>query len=279
MASRIAFSATILDEAGVAVPNATIEVRSTASGTPLATLYSTPVTGGALSNPFDLTDLGLSSDGLCVFYVAPGQYTIEATFGGDTQTWVVDVSVSRDVQDSLTDTTGGRLLTTGSFGLGGTIVAATNDFNVDPGPNRFYRTGNLEDATGAPPGASFRRANGVMMRGFDGEETATILINANVAASDQIEGWLGAKYEGAADMFWARLFHDQNVLGTVSQIDGVPTGAIIESGSNANGEYTRWADGTQICTNGNASITTNPAAFIGTVTDIDSSKMRIGRWF
>lgn len=37
------------------------------------------------------------------------------------------------------------------------------------------------------------------------------------------------------------------VLGTVSQSGGVPTGAIIERGSNANGEYVRYADGTQIC--------------------------------
>ncbi|MNJ61737.1 hypothetical protein D3C77_575420 [compost metagenome] len=38
------------------------------------------------------------------------------------------------------------------------------------------------------------------------------------------------------------------IVGTVSQSGGVPTGAIIESGSNANGTYTRFADGTQICT-------------------------------
>lgn len=38
------------------------------------------------------------------------------------------------------------------------------------------------------------------------------------------------------------------LLGTVSQSGGVPTGAIIERGSNANGEYIRFADGTQICT-------------------------------
>ncbi len=37
------------------------------------------------------------------------------------------------------------------------------------------------------------------------------------------------------------------VVGTVSQVAGVPTGAIIERGSNANGEYVRYADGTQIC--------------------------------
>lgn len=38
-----------------------------------------------------------------------------------------------------------------------------------------------------------------------------------------------------------------DILGTVSQAGGVPTGAIIERGSNANGEYVRYADGTQIC--------------------------------
>lgn len=38
-----------------------------------------------------------------------------------------------------------------------------------------------------------------------------------------------------------------NILGTVSQSSGVPTGAIIEQGINANGKYVRFADGTQIC--------------------------------
>jgi hypothetical protein len=37
------------------------------------------------------------------------------------------------------------------------------------------------------------------------------------------------------------------ILGTVSQLEGVPTGAIIERGSNANGEYVRFADGMMIC--------------------------------
>lgn len=36
------------------------------------------------------------------------------------------------------------------------------------------------------------------------------------------------------------------VLGTVSQSGGVPTGAIYERGSNANGEYVKFADGSAI---------------------------------
>ncbi|WP_244176313.1 phage tail protein [Pseudomonas grimontii] len=38
------------------------------------------------------------------------------------------------------------------------------------------------------------------------------------------------------------------IVGTVSQAGGQPTGAIIERGSNANGQYVKFADGTMICT-------------------------------
>ncbi len=38
-----------------------------------------------------------------------------------------------------------------------------------------------------------------------------------------------------------------NLLGPVSESGGTPTGAVIERGSNADGTYVRFADGTQIC--------------------------------
>lgn len=37
------------------------------------------------------------------------------------------------------------------------------------------------------------------------------------------------------------------IVGTVSQSGGVATGAIIERGSNGNGEYIKYADGTLLC--------------------------------
>jgi hypothetical protein len=60
---------------------------------------------------------------------------------------------------------------------------------------------------------------------------------ALAGAAGQIPVFTGAD---AAEM--------RNILGTVSQSSGVPTGAIIEAGSNANGKYARFADGSQICT-------------------------------
>ena len=39
-----------------------------------------------------------------------------------------------------------------------------------------------------------------------------------------------------------------NLVGAVSESGGTPTGAVIERGSNSNGDYVRFADGSQICT-------------------------------
>ena len=66
-----------------------------------------------------------------------------------------------------------------------------------------------------------------------------------------------------------------NVLGAVSQAAGVPTGAVIHSGSNASGYFVKFADGTQICTmtaafaaqvisTGQAVVLPFPAAFAST---------------
>lgn len=67
------------------------------------------------------------------------------------------------------------------------------------------------------------------------------------------------------------VFNRSNIVGAVSQSAGVPTGAIIQRGNNGNGEFVRYADGTQICWTstsfivppvGNSSVTwTFPAAF------------------
>ena len=46
----------------------------------------------------------------------------------------------------------------------------------------------------------------------------------------------------------AQAFRRGNILGDVSQSDGLPTGAVIQRGSNANGAFVRFADGLQICT-------------------------------
>lgn len=46
---------------------------------------------------------------------------------------------------------------------------------------------------------------------------------------------------------WVRDFNGFNVVGAVSRVGALPTGAIIETGSNGNGLYTKFADGTLLC--------------------------------
>ncbi|WP_454863375.1 hypothetical protein [Pseudomonas hormoni] len=74
-------------------------------------------------------------------------------------------------------------------------------------------------------------------------------VNITTAANDTAEfvslgsgNWLCLRYNPASGTYGRT-----NIVGTVSQASGVPTGAIVESGSNANGTYTKYADGTMIC--------------------------------
>ncbi|MDR2317726.1 MAG: hypothetical protein LBF06_15205 [Pseudomonas sp.] len=67
--------------------------------------------------------------------------------------------------------------------------------------------------------------------------------------------------------FIATAFTKTNIVGSVGQASGVPTGAVMQRGSNANGEFIRFADGTQICW-GMVSITHNGASLAPTQTAI-----------
>lgn len=53
----------------------------------------------------------------------------------------------------------------------------------------------------------------------------------------------------ASDManMQATAYQRSNILGAVSQAAGVPTGALMDTGSNANGRYIKYADGTLVC--------------------------------
>lgn len=70
---------------------------------------------------------------------------------------------------------------------------------------------------------------------LDGITASTTELNYTDGVTSAIQTQLDGKYNPA------------NIVGSVSESSGVPTGAIIESGSNANGSYTKWADGTMIC--------------------------------
>ena len=171
------------------------------------------------------------------------------------------------VQGSAGDATAGRLLAVGAFGMGGGAVAAPGDDANGCVTGGIY--GFTASGTNCPVGDP---SGGSLMALPGGSGTRQIF-----AAADGTL-WLRS-HDGATWGDWSALVTRAETVGTVAQSGGVPTGAVIESGSNANGAYTRWADGTQICTNGGSSITTDPASFAGTPVSIDGGKLKIGRWF
>ncbi|AHY14592.1 MULTISPECIES: phage tail protein [Citrobacter freundii complex] len=93
---------------------------------------------------------------------------------------------------------------------------------------------------------------------------ATTMLNA-LAGKQPLDNTLtnlsGKDVAGLLTYLGLRTAAKADVVGTVSQSGGVPTGAIIERGSNSNGEYTKFADGTLICwfTRSVESITSNPS--------------------
>ena len=77
-------------------------------------------------------------------------------------------------------------------------------------------------------------------------KTALNLLYVGLTGNQTIAGV--KNFTSAPTLNNSLIYARSNILGTVSQTGGVPTGAVIEKGSNANGEFVRYADGTLICT-------------------------------
>lgn len=80
-------------------------------------------------------------------------------------------------------------------------------------------------------------------------------MNITTSANDTMEvlslgggNWFCLRYSLANGKSVAFAYDRSSILGAVSQASGVPTGALQEYGSNANGEYYKFACGLMICT-------------------------------
>lgn len=92
---------------------------------------------------------------------------------------------------------------------------------------------------------------------LEDDEDALAALVAGLATKQPLDGMLTAlaSLTSANGKFLAFTGADapaaRDIVGVTSQSGGVPTGAIIEKGSGANGEYTKFADGLMICRNNN----------------------------
>lgn len=163
------------------------------------------------------------------------------------------------VTQSNTDTTAGRLLKVGDFGLG-IIGTPELDANAANAIGTMFLRG--DGSATSPFGETqwqILNMSRDARRGFQ-------LAGRNVGVSPRMA--IRHAYDTETEIFsaWREVYHAGNILGTVSQSAGVPTGAIIQRGSNANGEFVRFADGTQICllnrAEDGAEFSSNQGAFI-----------------
>jgi hypothetical protein len=150
-------------------------------------------------------------------------------------------------QSSTTDTTAGRGLIVGGFGIGGSGISLSADIN-----NAVYGgiyqvttdTVNTPAATGPFGTVIVGRYNAAaynqifIPRVGDSTANPQLYTRGFRSSSGGVDGWSA----------WVEAYTTGNLLGTVSQTGGTPTGSVIQRGSNSNGEYVRFADGTQICT-------------------------------
>lgn len=140
---------------------------------------------------------------------------------------------------STMDTTVGRVLKVGDLGLGSTGIAIpSSNYNLAVEPGVYSGPGAT--AVNGPDGLAIYGVLQVYRR------APTVLVQEATYGPSKF--FRSSTDSGSNWLPWLRIAHSGNILGTVSQSAGVPTGAIIERGSNANGEYVRFADGTQICT-------------------------------
>lgn len=123
------------------------------------------------------------------------------------------------------------------FGLGWHMASGSN---TDPNPTGFYY--NIANATALGSGPFFLDVK------YEAGNFAAFRLSTNTYSYDIYwqPGWGGGVFGLKPAV---KMLHTGNMVGTVSQSGGVPTltSAIIERGSNANGSYVKYADGTMIC--------------------------------
>jgi hypothetical protein len=208
------------------------------------------------------------------------------------QTFEVDATLTGTaVQSSPYDTTADRVLRTGAHGLGSHLSSLSGDLFVSGNRTGFYypRPVSASGATDMPQDGNWNTL--LLTRGAD----YAFALAVEQDDVDDTDVWWNTKHAGSVGA-WRRMIDTGNLIGPVSQAAGLPTGAVIETGSNANGTYIRFADGTQIChyvsqtlltdshtMNGFwASVTTTwtyPAAFAATPTVLVSAQRDIGTHF
>ena len=217
-------------------------------------------------------EIGTAGEDALSFKVSADGQAFVTAIRADGATGRIEMPAGATVSGSITgtavtqeqaDPVAGRLLKNFDHGLGarqGAEVRLVSNLDDPAAPTGFFAT---DAATaGTFPAGGARAGSGIVTRA-DGSGFTQMFLDA---ADDSV--WTRRHEAGTGFLPWRRPYSTANVVGPVSHAAGLPTGSVIERGTNANGTFIRFADGTQICTfQRNSSTTGNtawtfPAAFL-----------------
>lgn len=151
---------------------------------------------------------------------------------------------------SATDTTIGRVPVlrqsaggSGIFGLGAVLAPPElDDLDATTSPSGFYRVSAETFNSANRPASTSDMAHLILTR-HDAVSGGRQFFGSSIQSD-----WWHRLHKDDDWQPWRKLYDSGNILGDVGiDSDNTPTGAIIDRGDNTNGEYIRFADGTQIC--------------------------------
>lgn len=229
VATLTATGRALIDDADVPAQRATLGLGTIATQNSSAVA----ITGGSVTG---ITDLTVADGGTGASTAA----TARTNLG-------LGTAATANVTTSATDTTSGRLLKVGDFGLGGAGGAVVVDFNTLPESTYVNGVTGLpailtsDTSTNGPAAGQYFYVQHIFY------VTGNCIQIAWPYRSATGSMWHRTRATGVWSA-WYKVYDQSNILGTVSGTYAAPTGAIIETGTNANGRYTKFADGTMIAT-------------------------------
>lgn len=244
----VATPAVLLSHAGAGVQ---LKVNKAAAADTASLLFQSDWTGHA--------EMGLAGH---------NDFTLKVSADGTSFTEALRVSATTArvsgaaVTQNRRDTTLGRILTVGDFGIGAPDAPAQTDWDSGLDHVNGFFAGDPGASGTAPPLSGAQRPGLVLARQAGGQRRSLIVQNLGV---DELA--CRAYEDGAPLAGWRKLYGQMNIVGPVAQTAGAPTGAVLERGSSAEGRFYRRADGRLECRHvitasaAAASSWTFPAAF------------------